>query len=46
MIYSNYKIKTYDRKRVKMNYDHPQLNPMLKRFRAPNPLPENPPETE
>ena len=26
-----------------MNYDHPQLDPMLKRFRAPNPLPENPP---
>ena len=26
-----------------MNYAHPQLDPNLKRFRAPNPLPQNPP---
>ena len=26
-----------------MNYSHPQLDPNLKRFRAPNPLPQDPP---
>ncbi|MBQ4239710.1 MAG: hypothetical protein II672_01180 [Oscillospiraceae bacterium] len=26
-----------------MNYDHPQLDPSIRRFRAPNPLPQDPP---